>query len=633
MKKLLFLGVLFQLISIQAQQLDESFLDSLPDDIREDLVKRADGQAKTSEEMYRPSQYSSKLQRAEELLNLKTRLEADLLELEQRLQSDEVLKIRTDLEIFGKDFFSSFQTSFMPINEPNPDSTYSLDVGDVVNIQLTGQIDLIEDIPISGDGAINISDIGKIVLAGLTLGEASDLVKARVSSAFFGTEAFISLAELRDVNVLVTGNAANPGIYTLSGNSNVLQALSVAGGVNEQGSYREINLVRKNKVIESLDMYDLLIKGNYNLKERLRSGDVVFEPDEIFKQYSNEGDLYLSDDFEVTDLLKIHAGLRYSSFQHNGYISFRDYIKNDLTGNKDNYRHIEPRLSIRYKLSPTSSLKAAYTQNYQYIHLASTSSVSLPTDLWVPSSSAIEPKFADQYALGYFRNLNDNMYETSVEAYYKEMSNLIEYKEGELPEDNTNSSSDDSFTFGNGDSYGVEFLIKKTKGRTTGWIGYTLSKTTRYFNDVNNGEAFPAKYDRRHDLSITATHKLSDKWSVSSVFVYATGNSITLPTERYLIGDNIYTEYTSRNGFRMEPYHRLDLSATYTPKKRKKYQSSWNFSIYNLYSRKNPYFIYFALEGQGQDGEGNIQEGNLTPKAYQVSIFPILPSITWNFNF
>ena len=184
MKKILLLGILLPLIGIQAQQLDESFLDSLPDDIREDLVKRADGQAKTSEEMYRPSQYSSKLQRAEELINLKIRLEADLLELEQRLQSDEVLKISTDLEIFGKDFFSSFQTSFMPINEPNPDSTYTLDVGDVVNIQLTGQIDLIEDIPISGDGAINISDIGKIVLAGLTLGEASDLVKARVSSAF-----------------------------------------------------------------------------------------------------------------------------------------------------------------------------------------------------------------------------------------------------------------------------------------------------------------------------------------------------------------------------------------------------------------------------------------------------------------
>ena len=363
-----------------------------------------------------------------------------------------------------------------------------------------------------------------------------------------------------------------------------------------------------------------------------RSGEVVFEPDEIFKQYSNEGALYLSDDFEVSEALKIHAGLRYSSFQHSGYISFRDYVKNDFTGNKDNYRHIEPRLSFRYRLNTSSSIKGAYTQNYQYIHLASTSSVSLPTDLWVPSSAGIEPKFADQYALGYFKNLKDNMYETSVEAYYKEMTNLLEYKEGVLPEDNTNSSSDDAFAFGDGDSYGIELLIKKNKGKTTGWIGYTLSKTTRYFNEVNDGIAFPAKYDRRHDLSITATHKLTDKWTLSSVFVYATGNAITLPNERYVIGENVYTEFTSRNGFRMDPYHRLDIGATYIPKKKKKFQSSWNFSIYNLYSRKNPYFIYFALEAN--DGEdGSFEGGTVTPKAYQVSIFPILPSVTWNFNF
>jgi hypothetical protein len=364
-----------------------------------------------------------------------------------------------------------------------------------------------------------------------------------------------------------------------------------------------------------------------------KAGDVVFEPDQIFKQYSNEGALYVSDDFEVSDLLKIHAGLRYSSFQHSGYISFRDYIKNDLRGSDDNYRHIEPRLSFRYKVSPTSSVKGAYTQNYQYIHLASTSSVSLPTDLWIPSSSGIEPKFADQYALGYFRNLNDNMYEASIEAYYKEMTNLIEYKEGVLPEDNTNSDSDDSFAFGDGDSYGIELLLRKNKGKTTGWIGYTLSKTTKYFDEVNNGNSFPAKYDRRHDLSITATHKLSEKWSLSSVFVYATGNAITLPTERYVIGENIYTEFTSRNGFRIDPYHRLDIGATYTPKKKKKFQSSWNFSIYNVYSRKNPYFIYFALETPEGVENGSIQQGNLTPKAYQVSIFPILPSVTWNFNF
>lgn len=363
-----------------------------------------------------------------------------------------------------------------------------------------------------------------------------------------------------------------------------------------------------------------------------RAGEVVFQPDQIYKQYSNEGAIYFSDDFEVNDILKIHAGLRYSSFQHSGYISFRDYIRNDFNGSDDNYRNIEPRLSFRYKINPTSSIKGAYTQNYQYIHLASTSSVSLPTDLWVPSSAVIEPKFSEQYALGFFKNLKENMYETSIEAYYKDMTNLIEYKEGVLPEDNTNSSSDDAFVFGNGESYGAEFLIKKNKGKTTGWIGYTISKTTRYFDEVNNGDPFPAKYDRRHDLSVTATHKLSNSWTLSSVFVYATGNSITLPTERYTIGGNVYTEFTSRNGFRMEPYHRLDIGATYTPKKKKRFQSSWNFSIYNVYSRKNPYFIYFDLESP--DGEaGNIQNGNITPKAYQVSIFPILPSVTWNFNF
>ncbi|MEC7646055.1 MAG: TonB-dependent receptor, partial [Bacteroidota bacterium] len=367
-----------------------------------------------------------------------------------------------------------------------------------------------------------------------------------------------------------------------------------------------------------------------------RSGEVVFEPDQIYKQYSNEGALYLSDDWEASDIFKIHAGLRFSYFQELEQDSV-DFNLNggDLGGLSagEDYLRLEPRLTFRYKLNPTSSIKAAYTQNYQYIHLASTSSVSLPTDLWVPSSSAIEPKFSVQYALGYFKNLKDNMYETSIETYYKEMTNLIEYKEGVLPEDNTNSSSDDSFAFGNGDSYGIEFLIKKNKGKTTGWIGYTLSKTTRFFNEINDGIAFPAKYDRRHDLSITASHKLSEKWSFSGVFVYATGNAITLPTERYIIGENVYTEFTSRNGFRMDPYHRLDIGATYTPKKKRKFQSSWNFSIYNVYSRKNPYFIYFALETPEGIDNGSIQQGNLTPKAYQVSIFPILPSITWNFNF
>ena len=276
MKRILLIGLLSQFILIQAQELDESFLDSLPEDVREDIVKRADKQSELAEQNYRPSQYSSKLKQAEELVDLKMRLEQDLFELRKRLESDEVLKIDPELKLFGSDFFSTFQTSFMPINEPNPGSSYILDVGDVLNIQLTGQRDFIEDFPINGNGSINIPDIGKLVLVGLTISEASQLIKSRVNASFIGTEAFISLSQVRDVNVLITGNAENPGIYTMPGNSNILHAVNIAGGVNKFGSYREINLIRDNEIIEVLDVYDLLINGNYNVKERLRSGDVVF---------------------------------------------------------------------------------------------------------------------------------------------------------------------------------------------------------------------------------------------------------------------------------------------------------------------------------------------------------------------
>lgn len=276
MKKLIVLSFIFSIFLIEAQQPDESFLDSLPEDVKEDLLKRTEEQTKSAEENYRPSQYSSKLKQAEELIDLKIRIEADLEELEKRLQSDDRLEVRTELELFGSDFFTTFQTSFMPINEPNPDSSYVLGVGDVLKIQLIGQKDFIEDFSINGDGAINFPEIGDIVLVGLTMSEASQVIKTRVSSSFIGTEAFISLSKLKDVNVLIAGNSENPGIYTLSGNSNILQAISVSGGISEYGSYREINLLRNNEIIEVLDVYDLLIKGKYDLKERLRSGDVIF---------------------------------------------------------------------------------------------------------------------------------------------------------------------------------------------------------------------------------------------------------------------------------------------------------------------------------------------------------------------
>ena len=264
------------IVSLGAQELDQEFLDSLPDDIAKDLEDRNSLQELNSQETYRPYLYSSKLRQSEEFLKLKDRLEQDLQELERRLKTGENLNANKDLVLYGSDFFNTFQTSFMPINEPNPDSGYALDVGDVLQIQLVGQNDYIEEFPISSDGSVSLPDIGKIIIAGLSLDDASQLIKSKVNAAFIGTEAFINLSEIRDVNILVTGNAKNPGIYTLTGNSNILHAIFAAGGISEFGSLREVNLIRDNKVIESLDVYDLLIEGKYNIEKRLRSGDVIF---------------------------------------------------------------------------------------------------------------------------------------------------------------------------------------------------------------------------------------------------------------------------------------------------------------------------------------------------------------------
>ena len=274
--KITLMLILFAITSLYSQELDQRFLDSMPEDIKKDLIEKNAKQGLKSKENYKPYLYSSKLNQAEELIKLKERLELDLIELERRINSDDDLIIDDGLKLFGNDFFNTFQTSFMPTNEPNPGSDYYLDTGDVINIQMVGQKDTIDDFIIDGSGSISLEDIGKVSIAGMSLGEASSLIKSKINSAYIGTDAFISLSEIRDVNVLVTGNAKNPGIYTFTGNSNILHAITAAGGVSKFGSYREINLIRNNEVIESLDVYDLLINGQYNIKKRLRSGDVVF---------------------------------------------------------------------------------------------------------------------------------------------------------------------------------------------------------------------------------------------------------------------------------------------------------------------------------------------------------------------
>ena len=365
-----------------------------------------------------------------------------------------------------------------------------------------------------------------------------------------------------------------------------------------------------------------------------RQDSVVFEPNNAQVKYAHEVGVYIQDDWELSDKIKINAGLRYSAFQQIG--PYTDFSR-DPDGNKTDstvygrgekvktYGGLEPRLTVRYALNDETSLKAAVTRNLQYIHLVTNAGSTLPTDVWVPSTLNVKPQISWQYAVGLFKNFKDNMYETSVEVYYKQMQNQIEYREGYTP---GIQDPEADFVFGNGWSYGSEFYINKARGKLTGWIGYTLSWTWRKFPLLNGGEKFPAKYDRRHDLSVVGIYELSSKWKLSGVFVYATGNTITLPERFYLVEGVLAQQFSAVNQYRLDAYHRLDFSAIYTPKpySPKKFKSSWVFSIYNVYSRMNPYFIYF-------DQTGTPVDGTLRVQAKQVSLFPIIPSVTWNFKF
>ena len=386
-----------------------------------------------------------------------------------------------------------------------------------------------------------------------------------------------------------------------------------------------------------------------------RSGDVVFDLGDVTRFYAHDAALYINDEWDITEKLRVNGGLRLTYFAHVGpftrYVQdpafpgkFTDTIPYKSGEKVADYLNWEPRLSMRYELNKMSSVKASYTQNYQYIHIASFGSVSLPTDVWVPSTDRVKPQYGVQYALGYFRNLKDNQYETSVEVYYKEMKNQIDYREGATPDQDVRNNPDNNFVFGEGWSYGAEFFLKKSTGKLNGWIGYTLSWTNRKFPDLNSGKTFPAKYDRRHDISVVMTYDYSKKWTFGMTWVYATGDALTLPTERYFVSSGppvsiqqngqlginndfyILSGYDTRNDFRQKAYHRMDISATLRSQKKKKYKSEWVFSVYNLYGRQNPYFIYF-------DVQGNSQDGNLKVQAKQVSLFSIIPSVTYNFKF
>ena len=339
-----------------------------------------------------------------------------------------------------------------------------------------------------------------------------------------------------------------------------------------------------------------------------------------------ESALFLSNDWKLLDNFSINYGLRLSHFVSlsGEYYDFDEEgnVLNTIsnTSNLEDYLYLEPRLSINYRLNKNQSIKAAYTRNTQHLHLVSNAITSTPSDRWVMSSNVVKPQISDQVSVGYFSNLSSNNYEFSVETYYKDLKNQIDFKDAA---DDRDLKIERQLRFGKGRAFGVEFLVKKNKGKFTGWLGYTLSKTEKQINDVNNNKWYNARQDRPHDLSVVGMYELNPKWNFSASFIYQTGNSVTYPTGKYTIENQTIWHYTERNGYRMPDNHRLDLSATWTLKKTDKRTSELVFSLYNAYGRENAFSIFF------EESEANPNAVTAT----QVSLFKYVPSVSYNFKF
>ncbi|WP_346862415.1 TonB-dependent receptor [uncultured Draconibacterium sp.] len=335
---------------------------------------------------------------------------------------------------------------------------------------------------------------------------------------------------------------------------------------------------------------------------------------------------FIEDNYKISPKFQVNLGLHFSMF----------HVQNTT------YKSLQPRVSLRYLVNDRLSFKASYAKMSQYIHLLSSSTVSLPTDLWLPATANVKPQNSHQFAFGTSLKLAKG-YDFTAEAFYKTMDNLIEYKEGSSFS-GVSKEWESKIETGEGWSYGAEFLLEKNIGKTTGWIGYTLSWANRKFENLNFGETFPAKYDRRHDLSLALTHKFSDKFDIGLTWVYGTGNAVTLGVQKYpsmlpkqsyyfgSSGESAITYYDGRNGYRMPSYHRMDISMNFH-KQKKRGVRTWSLGLYNAYSRQNPFYLYWGHQGtSGYNQQGYYFE-NSKPALKQVSLFPVLPSVSYTFKF
>jgi hypothetical protein len=394
------------------------------------------------------------------------------------------------------------------------------------------------------------------------------------------------------------------GIYDIGGNMNfdyrpnATHAIKFGGGI----------------------LHHVFTPGAASVKVTDNSTQLIDTAFNTKRQGSLEGNVYFEDDWEITSKFKANLGVHTSFFQ----------AKTKF------YPSIQPRIGLRYLLPKDWAVKLGYTRMAQFIHLLTNSTTTLPTDLWVPSTDRVKPMRSQQIALGVAKTIWNNQFEASIEGYYKTMDGVIEYKDGASY---LNSSTDDWDTKveqGKGLSRGIEFLLQKKSGRTTGWFGYTLSKSDRTFEQINFGKTFPYKYDRRHDVELVVIHKINKKWEISGNWGFSTANNISLPLTNYATaninspydpsgfgfnGNQTIDYYNGRNGFRLLNYHRLDFGITHT-KQKKRYTKIWNLSFYNLYNRKNPFYYYLDYVGINQEG---------TVKA--ITLLPIIPNLSFTIKF
>jgi hypothetical protein len=350
----------------------------------------------------------------------------------------------------------------------------------------------------------------------------------------------------------------------------------------------------------------------------------------LTNKYAWENAFYVSHQYTFSNKFSVEYGARLSAFSLIGPGNFYSYDSNGNPIDTTYYRagqfvktyfNLEPRATLNYILNQQSSVKASYSRNVQNLHLISNSTSGNPTDLWIPSSNNVKPEIADQVSLGYYRNFSDNMYEFSSEVYYKNLQNQIDYRNG--AELNFNENIESQILFGSGRAYGLELFLKKKYGRFNGWISYDLSRTELKFNGINDGNYYPARQDRTHDISVVGMYELSKRWSLSATWVYNTGNAVTFPTGKYEIDGKTVLLYSNRNADRMPAYHRLDLGATWIVKKTKTFESSWTFSLYNAYGQQNAYTITFE----------NDQNDPTKTEAVQTTLFKFVPSFSYNFKF